>query len=249
MIQLFFVFLFLILCGYFFVFILSVVLLVAVIIILFFFFFCFLMSSSYWYIPANFKASNSSSSFFSFLFYVIFWGSGLVYHHQFSCPYLWVPPMFIQIILKGEALGCLPFAEISAAELRFQKLSRSSEIFFLLLLECFTSILTDGLSQEFEWQQHLQISRTLLSILYVLNNAVVWMVFTRSPAFKSSSLFNNPLVSGRFQQCCSLGCLRTSSYFQVLQSLYQSFCDSAKSANYNWYNRHNHAPQFFQYLS
>ena len=40
-----------------------------------------------------------------------------------------------------------------------------------------------------------QVSRTLLSILAVLNNAVVWMVSTRPPTSKSSSLFNNPLVT------------------------------------------------------
>ncbi len=37
------------------------------------------------------------------------------------------------------------------------------------------------------------VSRTPLSILAVLNNAVVWMVSTRPPTSKSSSLFNNPL--------------------------------------------------------
>ena len=40
-----------------------------------------------------------------------------------------------------------------------------------------------------------QVSRTLLSILAVLNNAVVWMVSTRPPTSKSSSPFNNPLVT------------------------------------------------------
>ena len=40
-----------------------------------------------------------------------------------------------------------------------------------------------------------QVSRTLLSILAVLNNVVVWMVFTRPPTPKSSSPFNNPLVT------------------------------------------------------
>ena len=39
-----------------------------------------------------------------------------------------------------------------------------------------------------------QVSRTLLSILAVLSNAVVWMVSTRPPTSKSSSPFNNPLV-------------------------------------------------------
>ena len=40
-----------------------------------------------------------------------------------------------------------------------------------------------------------QISRTLLSILAVLNNAVVWMVSTRPPTSKSTSPFSNPLVT------------------------------------------------------
>ena len=40
-----------------------------------------------------------------------------------------------------------------------------------------------------------QVSRALLSILAVLNYVVVRMVSTRPPTFKSSSLFNNPLVT------------------------------------------------------
>ena len=65
-------------------------------------------------------------------------------------------------------------------------------LLLLLELEFFTSVLADGLSLEFEWQQ---VSRTLLSILAVLNNAVVWMVSTRPPTSKSSSPLNNPLVT------------------------------------------------------
>ena len=40
-----------------------------------------------------------------------------------------------------------------------------------------------------------QVSRILLSILAVFNNAVVWMVSTRPPTSKSSRPFNNPLVT------------------------------------------------------
>ena len=40
-----------------------------------------------------------------------------------------------------------------------------------------------------------QVSRTLHSILAVLNNAVVWMVSTRPPTSKSSSPFSNPLIT------------------------------------------------------
>ena len=40
-----------------------------------------------------------------------------------------------------------------------------------------------------------QVFWTLLSIVAVLNNAVVWMVSTRPPTSKSSIPFNNPLVT------------------------------------------------------
>ena len=40
-----------------------------------------------------------------------------------------------------------------------------------------------------------QVSRTLLSILAVLNNVVVWMVSTPLLISKSSGPFNNPLVT------------------------------------------------------
>ena len=40
-----------------------------------------------------------------------------------------------------------------------------------------------------------QISRTLFSILAVLNNVVVWIVSTRPPSSKSSSPFCNPLLT------------------------------------------------------
>ena len=40
-----------------------------------------------------------------------------------------------------------------------------------------------------------QVSRTRLSILAVLSNAVAWIVSTRPPTSKSSRPFNNPLVT------------------------------------------------------
>ena len=39
------------------------------------------------------------------------------------------------------------------------------------------------------------VARTLLSILAVLNNAVIWMISTRPQTSKSSSPFNNPLIT------------------------------------------------------
>ena len=48
----------------------------------------------------------------------------------------------------------------------------------------------------FHWSlsESPQVSRTHLSILAVLNNAVIWMVFTRLPTSNSSSPFSNPLA-------------------------------------------------------
>ena len=52
---------------------------------------------------------------------------------------------------------------------------------------------------DFHWRlsdsKSPQVSRTLLSIMAVFNNAVVWMVSTRPPTSKSSRPFNNPLVT------------------------------------------------------
>ena len=51
----------------------------------------------------------------------------------------------------------------------------------------------------FHWilsdSKSLQVSRTLLSILAVFNNAVVWMVSTHPPTSKSFRPFNNPSVT------------------------------------------------------
>ena len=95
-------------------------------------------------------------------------------------------------------------------------------LFYILLLlpESFShSEWADGLSLEFEWQQI-------------------------SSSFQVSSQY-----SGRSQRCCSLDGLHASSYFQVLQSMSQSFGDCTKSTNYNWYNRYYHVPRFFQFPS
>ena len=83
----------------------------------------------------------------------------------------------------------------------------------------FKSTLTDCLSLEFEWQQVL------------------------------SSLLDSSQYPSLSQLYSSLDVLHSSSYFQVLQSLYQSFGDCTKSTNHNWYNRYFHVPQFFQFPS
>ena len=63
-----------------------------------------------------------------------------------------------------------------------------------------------------------QDSRTLLSILAVLNNLVVWMVFTRPPTSKSSSVFNNPLLTVP-NTPIKIGIIGTSMFHSFFKSL------------------------------
>ena len=71
-----------------------------------------------------------------------------------------------------------------------------------------------------------QVSRTLLSILAVLNNAVVWMVSTRPPTSKSSSPFSNPLVTVP-NASITIGiivtCMLNSFFNSLARSRYLSF--------------------------
>ena len=74
-----------------------------------------------------------------------------------------------------------------------------------------------------------QVSGTLLSILAVLNDAVVWIVSTRPLTSMSYSLFNNPLVTVPKAPITigiiitfmsySLDGLQMFSRFKVLQSI------------------------------
>ena len=50
----------------------------------------------------------------------------------------------------------------------------------------------------------------------------------------SSSFQDCSLYSGRSQQLFSLDGLHSSSYFQLLHSLYQFFGDCTDHANYSW---------------
>ena len=92
----------------------------------------------------------------------------------------------------------------------------------LLLLsswEFFTASLADGFWMESKWQQ------------------------------VKSSHQDSSQYSGRSQQCYRLDGLRLSSYFLVLQPLYQSLGECTKCAYYSWYHRHFHDPYFFQFSS
>ena len=77
----------------------------------------------------------------------------------------------------------------------------------------------------FHWRlsdsKSLQVSRTLLSILTVLNNAVVWMVSTRTLTSKSSSPFSNPLVTVR-KTPITIGIIVTFMFYRFFNSLARS---------------------------
>ena len=70
-------------------------------------------------------------------------------------------------------------------------------IIIIIITPC--EISTPATADDFHWNpsgsKSPQISRTLLSILAVFNNDVVWIVSIRPPSSKSSSPFNNPLVT------------------------------------------------------
>ena len=61
------------------------------------------------------------------------------------------------------------------------------------------------------------VSRTLLSILTVLNNAVVWMVSTRPPTSESSSPFNHTLVTVP-KAPITIGMIATSMFHSFFNS-------------------------------
>ena len=85
--------------------------------------------------------------------------------------------------------------------------SISNIIIIIIIIEIYNCmqiiIITQSFSHQrkqmvFHWRlgdsKSPQVSRTLLSILAVFNNAVDWMVFTRPPTSKSSRSFNKLLV-------------------------------------------------------
>ena len=66
-----------------------------------------------------------------------------------------------------------------------------------------------------------QVFRTLLSILTVFNNAVVWMVSTRPPISKSSRPFNNPSVTVQ-KSPLTIGAIDTFMFHSFFNSLARS---------------------------
>ena len=68
-------------------------------------------------------------------------------------------------------------------------------LFALISWICLYHLLIRVFHISVSWWFFTGVSRTLLSILAVLNNVVDWMVSTRPPTSKSSSSLSNPLVT------------------------------------------------------
>ena len=104
--------------------------------------------------------------------------------------------LYIYIGLPRDVL-IFPLWYVWFTDKRF--LSYSLSILLLLLLFTNYSSSQQRYLMVFNWSlsdsNSPQVSRTLLSILSVLNNAVVWLVATLRPTSKSCSPFNNPLVT------------------------------------------------------
>ena len=82
----------------------------------------------------------------------------------------------------------------------------------------------------FHWSlsdsKYPQVSRAILSILAILNNAVVWMVSTRPPTSMSSSPFSNPLVivpDAPITIGIIVTCMFRSFFYSLGRSKYLSF--------------------------
>ena len=89
----------------------------------------------------------------------------------------------VMVLAHRRQFPCYKVGELS----RVSYYGNYSGFTILLFWDFFTPSLADGFSLGFEWQQTPQVSRTLLSILADLNNAVVWMVSTSPLISKSSS--------------------------------------------------------------
>ena len=78
-----------------------------------------------------------------------------------------------------------------------------------------------------------QVSRTLHSILAILNNAVFWMLSTRPPTSKSSSPFSNPLVTIP-NALITIGIIVTCMFHSFFNSLARSRCLSLFSHSFSF---------------
>ena len=100
-------------------------------------------------------------------------------------------------------MSFIPFSFFIASWSRSASTRERNVVFIIISIvlllftpwDVFLSVLADGLSLSLRDSKSPQVSRSLFSILAVLKNVVVRMVFTSPLIYKSSSLFSNPLVT------------------------------------------------------
>ena len=110
-----------------------------------------------------------------FLLLSLVWRSFLVRLNYSCLTFSFVSICFVVSISTVPSTCNFPFLQISLSAWHIFSIS-SSIIISFTPLEFFTSALADGFSLD---SKSLRVSRTLLSILAVFNNAVVWMAPTR----------------------------------------------------------------------
>ena len=133
--------------------------------------YCFKYPSGYFFSP------------FCFLVFVLF---------ILMLPLLLLAAVINRSLLFSKESSCLPLDASMDTSMLASPLSPLLSKSSIYSLEFFTSAV-------FHWSlsdsKSPHVSRTLSSILAILNNVVVWMASTRPPTSKSSSPFSNPLVT------------------------------------------------------
>ena len=156
--------------------------------------------------------------FFFFTYFHVVFSLILFFFILVLLPFLLLPLLFLNIFsfivlfLLPNFLILLPLFVFLFLTIHFLIFSNFYFVSFFIFLPSFLFLLlllflliyslefsTSVLAMVFHWSlsdsKSPQVSRTLLSILTTLNNAVVWMVSIHPSTSRSSSPFNNPLVT------------------------------------------------------
>ena len=135
--------------------------------------------------------------------------------------------------------------QLSSLNFEWQQISRGLQDNFRILANFISDVVWTGPISSWiisSFCLFLWFFRIIINII-ILH---FWEFFTPALADSLPLEFEWQQISSSlpdsFQQCYSLNRLYWPSYFQVLQSLYQSFSDCTERSNYNWYHRHFHVP-------
>ena len=183
---------------------------------------------SYWFIDSIFNTSESSFSLFSWQEYSVdciprilslciaftylgFWSIC----ERSSSRMVWT-------ILQRVQRGYISRWWDSSERLGFGKLSRLSVVHIIIIYSLGVFPISDrGCSFSEVWVTASLLGSPGVSILDVPIMAVVWIVSTRPPTFKSSSPFNNILVTVR-KATITIGIIVTFMFHVIFQFVCQS---------------------------